>query len=196
MLDELKLFGDITAPDSRMANLWVRSPAPDPFSPLTLETYYERIAQEILPHHLPDDVRQKFETARNLLLYSWFCYRFFPVATLHLYATLESGLRHALHDVQNERSLGLKRLLVSAREKGLLLSARFRDRSPMPLAPPVPITAPPEAFLEMIEKLIPYMRNELAHGAELLWPDHTHTLRIVRDALIQLFPAPPSPSGD
>jgi len=42
---------------------------------------------------VPEKIREHFETTKNLLLYSWFVYRFIPVAEFHAATTLEYALK-------------------------------------------------------------------------------------------------------
>jgi hypothetical protein len=57
------------------------------------EKQYARLAEIKLNEAAPQDVRQLFETAKNLSLYSWFVYRFHPVASFIAYSCLEAALR-------------------------------------------------------------------------------------------------------
>ncbi|MBK1877970.1 hypothetical protein [Pelagicoccus mobilis] len=45
---------------------------------------------------VPEKVQVQFETAKNLYLYAWFVYRFYPVAERQALSTLEMGLREKL----------------------------------------------------------------------------------------------------
>jgi hypothetical protein len=57
------------------------------------EKQYARLAEITLNEAAPEDVRQLFETAKNLSLYSWFVYRLHPVASFIAYSCLEAALR-------------------------------------------------------------------------------------------------------
>jgi hypothetical protein len=57
------------------------------------EKQYARLAEIRLTEAVPEDVRQLLETAKNLSLYSWFVYRFHPVASFIAYSCLEAALR-------------------------------------------------------------------------------------------------------
>src|SRR5207249_3513015 len=61
--------------------------------PRRLADGHEEIARLRLVDAVPDGVRVHFETAKNLLMYSWFCYRFMQVAELHALGTVEMALR-------------------------------------------------------------------------------------------------------
>jgi len=75
---------------------------PDPRSPLTnsnpifgttLETHHQRISAINLNNSVPRDILIQFETAKNLHLYAWYVYRFYPVAEYQALTCLELALR-------------------------------------------------------------------------------------------------------
>lgn len=55
---------------------------------------------------VPLHVRQLFETAKNLSLYSWFVYRFHPIAQLIGHSSLEQALKER---VARDRVLAIDR---------------------------------------------------------------------------------------
>ncbi|MEX0739816.1 MAG: hypothetical protein WD071_10795 [Pseudohongiella sp.] len=59
----------------------------------TLESDHLFLSQITLSESVPADVRQLFETAKNLSLYSWFVYRFHQVAELIGFSAMEMALR-------------------------------------------------------------------------------------------------------
>lgn len=61
--------------------------------PLTVAYQHGVIADISLHKNVPDDIRIQFETTKNLYLYAWFVYRFYPVAKHHAYTCLELALR-------------------------------------------------------------------------------------------------------
>lgn len=63
------------------------------FRALTLADYHAAAYSVTLTTSVPDKVVTQFETAKNLYLYSWFVYRFFPVAEHQALSCLEYGLR-------------------------------------------------------------------------------------------------------
>jgi hypothetical protein len=70
---------------------------------------------------VPLNVRQLFETAKNVSLYSWFVYRFHQVAELVAFSALELALRERAGHAENSppthtRTPGLKELLVQAKK--------------------------------------------------------------------------------
>jgi hypothetical protein len=74
-----------------------------------------------------------FETAKNIYLYAWFVYRFFPVAEKHVLATLEFALRERLALLYPKRYgpsagwvPGLAKMLLQARDDKLIANVGMR----------------------------------------------------------------------
>ncbi|HEY5582342.1 MAG TPA: hypothetical protein VIK56_14510 [Rhodoferax sp.] len=65
-------------------------------SMVTLEEWHAAVSGFALTLAVPLDIRVHFETAKNLYLYAWFVYRFYPVAEQQALATLEFALRERL----------------------------------------------------------------------------------------------------
>jgi hypothetical protein len=63
------------------------------FRPLTIHDHYEAVSQISLNKMVPEDIVTQFETIKNLYLYAWFIYRFYPVAEHQAFACLELALR-------------------------------------------------------------------------------------------------------
>ncbi|MDX8388169.1 MAG: hypothetical protein R8M46_06500 [Ghiorsea sp.] len=71
---------------------------PDPRSEYTyitktIERMHEHVSKYKLDEDIPIDIRIKFDTARNLYVYSWYAYRFNNIAQHELFLCLELGLR-------------------------------------------------------------------------------------------------------
>lgn len=62
-------------------------------TPPSLAAHHREIEVIQLPISVPEAVVIQFETARNLYLYAWHVYRFFPVAIRQALSALEFGLR-------------------------------------------------------------------------------------------------------
>lgn len=96
----------------------------------TLVDYEKEIAQYQLSEYTPYNVRVHFETAKNLYLYAWFVYRFFPVAEKHALASLEFALRLRLAapelGARTRRVVGMRKLLEHARKENLISNAGLR----------------------------------------------------------------------
>lgn len=102
-------------------------------SKITLEDRYEAISEFTLNESVPLSIRVHFETARNLYLYAWFVYRFFPVAEKHALATLEFALRERLsvwmpqvHGPKAKVPRGLGKLISLAMAEKLITNDGLR----------------------------------------------------------------------
>ena len=84
--DQLRAFEQIHVPD-------VRSQTDAGGASEALARHHGNIARLELSAAVPDGVAVQFETARNLYLYAWLIYRFYPVAEMQALAALEFGLR-------------------------------------------------------------------------------------------------------
>jgi len=80
--DPLKPLAQIYEPDDRQESF-----------ASTLEDRHAALQEIALNRSTPLDVRQLFETAKNLSLYSWFVYRFHQVSELVAFSALEMALR-------------------------------------------------------------------------------------------------------
>lgn len=101
-------------------------------SKVTLEEQHTDVFAFELTLAVPLDIRVHFETARNLYLYAWFVYRFYPVAEKHALATLEFALRERLVLTFSaqfdpaQRPSGLSALLRKARGEKLISNRGLR----------------------------------------------------------------------
>lgn len=85
-----------------------------------------------LAPEVPEKVAIAFETARNLYLYAWHVFRFYPVAQMQALATLEMGLRTRLparlpegYQRPSQRQPTLHGMLGYAIDQGLLRNQGF-----------------------------------------------------------------------
>lgn len=121
--DPLKPFEEILKPDIRSAYSPVR----------TLEVRHQELAQIVISDAAPIGVKQLFETAKNLALYSWFVYRFHQPAELCAFGAIEMALREkAKRDAPDwwkafpkERPPMLWNLLDKARREGWIGNEGF-----------------------------------------------------------------------
>jgi len=123
---------------------------------------------------------------KNLFLYFWFVYRFQPIAELQSLACLEFALRDRLeNEIRtgkfNEKRPGLQRLLRYAidnqlgKNEGFDRWVRFRD--------------PEWDLLAFLEKALPRIRNDYAHGTYNLAPTALGIIELVHEIINQLFPS-------
>lgn len=91
--DYLKLPQDVSRPDPRW-NAFSRWDAElNDFREPTLEDQWQDISKFVFSESAPEKIRIQFETAKNLYLYAWHVYRFYPVAEHHALICLELALR-------------------------------------------------------------------------------------------------------
>jgi hypothetical protein len=90
-MESLKELNEITEPDPRqrffvkLTNSGAR--------PQTLEDFHRDAESLRLHAGVPNEIRSHFETARNLIIYSWFFYPFNVTAQLSAYISIEFALR-------------------------------------------------------------------------------------------------------
>lgn len=90
--DPLKPLDQVLEPDIRSTWAQVRDPETG-VRTKTLADHHVAIAQVTLNEQAPLAVRQLFENAKNLVLYSWYFYRFHQPAELSGFGALEIALR-------------------------------------------------------------------------------------------------------
>ncbi len=79
--------------DPRQRNFPVFDREKNDFRPITLNDYFEPVSHIRLNATVPKVIVTQLETAKNLYLYAWFIYRFYPVAEHQTFACLELALR-------------------------------------------------------------------------------------------------------
>lgn len=96
--ERLRPHGLVCEPDPR-SNMWVvLDQSTGSVRAVELRDHHSAIADVSLHSGVPEDIAVQFETARNLYLYAWFIYRFYPVAEHQSLACLELALRERLKD--------------------------------------------------------------------------------------------------
>ena len=204
-IDSLKSLQAICEPDERQR-----------FFVGSIQDYHEELSKIVLNDTVPAGSRQLFETAKNLSLYSWFVYRFHPIAELTGWLALENALlekakREGELASDTERSPALRRLLAMACKHSWLQEDRIADRREAARAR-VQQRKVTEAIVKNVDwvedvteteiseeavnmRLLPQicraaseLRNHLAHGGQMLHPNSRATLRVTADLINQLFP--------
>jgi hypothetical protein len=207
--DAFRAQDRVLLPDERWTPIVNLDLATGKTSPRALETEHSRIAELTLDDCVARDVRVHFETARNLLLYSWFVYRFVQVAELHALGTLEMALRLRL-DYTGDHSPGLARMLKEAFKKGLFRDEGFRHVERMKKTKPVPypedsvhlggVVLPPSpvsGYAKMLCWSLPMHRNDLAHGSVTLNPWSSYlTLETCCDLINDVFRTEDQPAEE
>ena len=134
--DQLRLPEKICEPDSRTYSFVRVDLATGQTRQRVIDDQYEAVACFTLNETVPNEVAIHFETAKNLYLYAWFVYRFYPVAEQQALACLEFALREKFSEYvadaknKSKRGLepGLKKLLGYAIKEGTVSNERFSTR--------------------------------------------------------------------
>ena len=102
----LRPVEQVCEPDPRNTSFVKLDRKTGSFIPLDIRDQYEAISQHTLHAKVPEDIMMQFETARNLYLYAWFVYRFYPVSEHQALACLELALRKRYENELSEEGLG------------------------------------------------------------------------------------------
>ena len=204
--DPLKPFNEICSPDERQVNFVA-----------TLEDNHAALSDINLIEDVPIDVRQLFETAKNLSLYSWFAYRFHQVAELIGYSALEMALREKYKlENPNKKPPMLAGLLKHAQEQKWVENEDFPDleniahhnarqkkiyeiiqSNVLEEQESIPIEEPTEEEIQQalnsmdrfsgVVSSAGKLRNDLAHGSNTLHPNSISTLRTTAHVINAVF---------
>lgn len=140
---------------------------------LSLPGLHEALEGITLHDAVPESVQGQFNVARNMALYSYFCYSLAPEVQMKTYAVTELALRERL----NGGKRGLRSLLKQAVDDGLLSDAGFRH---------VPHN-PENPYVKSLPKVLSSLRNSAAHGSTLLLPQCVGHIEKSADLINQLF---------
>lgn len=168
---------------------------------MTLEDHWRDIEAINLHERVPRSVRVHFDTARNLLLHSWFVYRFHPVAEMHAFSSVEYALNRRAGTPPHAIGAGFKDLLKRAVAEGWIRDDGFQHYSKVATRRMEDVRAAMLAsedetgatlqlrsYVETMVESLPFLRNELAHGSARLSPSGKATLALCCDLINQLFP--------
>lgn len=129
-LERLRPSEYVCEPDPR-STMYVRiDPTNGTSRPIELADHHELISAYTLHPGVPQEIVLQFETARNVYLYAWFVYRFYPVAEHQCLTCLELALRERLKEeirtgkVKGKRP-ALRLLLKYAVDSGLVRNEGF-----------------------------------------------------------------------
>jgi hypothetical protein len=198
-MESLKKFDEICQKDPRQDFFCIINYADGTTRKRTLEDFYKRAEKIRLHDGVPEKIRSHFETARNLIIYSWFYYPFNVTAELCAYTSVEFALK--IKDGGSSSKISFKKLLQKAVAQKWIFDEGFshvkRKRENMRAYNE---TLPKEfkthespmldEYCRNLTKSLPYLRNELAHGSSMLHEQGAFTVQICADLINQLFPKP------
>lgn len=171
----------------------------------TVDDHFAKIETIRLNSTVPNEIIVQFETAKNILLYSWYVSRFSPVSELQAYISLEFALRlRTMGDHKEGENVGLGKLLSTAVSHGWLTNDGIRQHKRIEERQKEaqhqlgefqlntkgnPVQEINEEYVSMLSKVLPKARNMLAHGSEYinLISNAYLTLEICCDLINQLF---------
>lgn len=192
---------------------------PDPRNRAFLKTIEERhayLSSITLKETVPIEVRQLFETAKNLSLYSWFVYRFHQTSEMIALSSTELALkiRFKLEHPNGSNRKTFNELIVHAINNNWVAKDKFsklyqhaitiaEQNKATESAIFLHETNTDECVLEdptkeeiynALEKLdlnflllIPKIRNDLAHGSKTLSPSSASTLKLLSEIINQIY---------
>lgn len=116
--DPLKKLDEVLEPDDRQS-----------FMLGELHDYHKVLSEIKLNNNVPVEVRQLFETAQNVSLYTYFVYRFHQVSETVGYSALELAIKLLCEndDEAEEAPQGLSKLMFHAKRKKWLDNDFFDD---------------------------------------------------------------------
>lgn len=190
-MEQLKPLSEILEPDKRMASFgWM------------LETDHKRLSDIKLSETIPEDIRNYFETVKNICLYGRFVYAFYGVAESLTYPLLELGLQKRLGTGKHGRKNSFRILLHRAIESGLIKddgfshARRMREHQAqlqeMWQVEGSPVLAPSErdSYIKTLASVLPNFRNRFAHPSQqaiVLPQEALFSIRFAAEFINQLY---------
>lgn len=137
---------------------------------IAFRQHYQLIEKIELNGNVHNDIKVQFETAKNVLFYSFFAYRLGMVGLKQAFAALELGLRRYVGEPENPVGKkrphnGLTALLERAHKKGMFSTNNLNN---------------PNLTFDDFLRIVKGFRNQLAHGTHTLFPP-SHVTPIVHD---------------
>lgn len=147
-------------------------------SVLNLELLHRAVAAVELHEGVPEDIQGQFNVARNMALYTYFCYALAPEVQLKTFTVIELALRRRAGEGNRKT---LRPLLQQAVSSGWIQDSGFRHLQ-QPSAD--------NSYCHDLVEALPTLRNGSAHGSTSLTPDSVWYLERCADLINQLFTRP------
>lgn len=189
-METLKEFSDIMQPDERQKYFAIFDNLLNKDRPLELKDVYFNAVNIKLHNGVPEKIRNHFATAQNLLIYSWFFYPFNVTAEFIAYVTLEFALKERF---KPKKETSFKHLVSKAVQNGYVKDEGFshiqeqREERKLLRNEIGTVSQQVKEYTEILIDIIPYFRNELAHGSEFLHNSGAVSVRICAEFINQLF---------
>lgn len=197
-MEVLKDLEAISEPDDRMNCMVLVDHASGEIRPLRLGDIYATAETIKLHMGVPEEIRSHFETARNLFVYSWFFYPFNVAAQLHAFLSVEFALKVRA----GMQCGGFRRLLKRAVAEGWISDKGFSGVEDWRLRGmnralngEKAEASEVKTYSQVLIEVLPYLRNELAHGSTMLHNRGAEYVGICAEFINQLFDTPLDSTG-
>jgi hypothetical protein len=160
-MEKLKKLKEIMMPDGRTSSFVIVNRETGQKREFGISDLHEQIEMIKLDESVPEEVQSQFNVARNLCLYSWYCYSFHNVTCLQAYSTIELALRIKLGKAEDAKCT-LRPLMDEALSKGLISE-------------------------DWMPEGISYLRNISAHGKLMIHPLSVMVLHRSAEVINQIF---------
>jgi hypothetical protein len=198
-METLKKFDEICTSDPRHDSFCKINMQTGAFGKFCLEDFYKRAGAAQLHDGVPEIIRSHFETARNLIIYSWFYYPFNITAELCAYTSVEFALR--IKNGPDPQKPPFKWLLQKAVQEKWITDDGFRHikarkervreyNQHMPPELQLTQSSLVDEYCQTLTEVFPFLRNGLAHGCSMLHEHGASTVQSCADLINQLFPRP------
>lgn len=186
-LEALKKPEQMFQPDVRSTNLI-------PVMGITQGNLFSWMQQVALQGAAPKDVRELYDVARNLFLYSWYQYRFSMIAAQTAISAVEMALRTRFkaEGIDTKTAKGtektLRPLLSDAVTRGWISDHGLGHWLPETISPEA---AAENSYSKNLAEILPKIRNSFAHGTSSYLDQASVVPFFGRSASMidQLFPA-------
>ncbi|MFQ5715371.1 MAG: hypothetical protein ACE5GU_15210 [Candidatus Scalinduaceae bacterium] len=187
-MEKLKLLDELCEPDERQKLFVVFNSETGDKRSRKLEDVYAEAKSIKLHSGVPEEIRSHFNTARNLLVYSWFFYPFNVTAQLLAFISVE----FALKEKTCETDASFKKLLKLAVKKKWINEKGFshiKVNDDISKENHLIEKDNTEAhnYCDALVEAMPKLRNALAHGNDMLHNRGYLSVRICADFINQLF---------
>lgn len=190
-MSELKKFAEITKPDKRQQAFEILDSSSKEYRSLTIKDFYSVASSIQLHNGVPEEVRIHFSTAKNLLVYSWFYYPFNVTAEFMAYVSLEFALKARFKPPEKTP---FKKLIEMAVNEGIVRDEGFShiqqnyDVNKLLEVEKGILPEKVNHYTKILLDTLPWLRNDLAHGSQLLHNNGAFSVRICAEFINQLFP--------
>jgi hypothetical protein len=200
-MEEFKNINDINEPDERNTAYALYDHELKGFLPYTLADHYAYLDSINININVPEDIKNSFIIAKNIMLYSWHVYPFVVVSDLYVMASLEYAIKYRIDNCSQSEGWGLKKCMDYIIEKGWIkdegiIEENMSVKNEIALLEQYGllkevniVSIDPQSYVKKLATALPPMRNELAHGTPMIYPGGYSKLKLVSKIINQLWSA-------